>query len=68
MDAKPEARSPKKPERQVECVRCAVPMQRVRVEEWHPGSILLKQLQKIADGAGIRIYHCKQCGKVEFFR
>ncbi len=61
-------KSPKKPERQLSCLRCGVQMQRVRVEEWHPGSILLKQLQKIADGAGISFYHCKQCGKIEFFR
>ena len=27
-----------------------------------------EQLQKIADHAGVRIYHCKSCGKVEFFR
>ena len=55
-------------ERSLSCLRCDVPMQRVRVEEWHPGNILLKQLQKIADGAGISIYRCKQCGKIEFFK
>jgi hypothetical protein len=38
------------------------------VEDWYPSNILLKQLQKIVDGANVRIYHCKQCGKVEFFR
>ena len=63
---KPQNRIPQ--ERQLDCLRCNVPMHRVRVEEWHPGNILLKQLQKIADSAGISIYHCKQCGKVEFFR
>ena len=52
----------------INCIRCAVPMKRVRVEDWYPSNILLKQLQKIVDGANVRIYHCKQCGKVEFFR
>lgn len=50
------------------CIRCAGQMKRVRVEDWYPSNILLKQLQKIVDGANIRIYHCKQCGKVEFYR
>lgn len=50
------------------CVHCNVPLVRVRVETWAPSNILLKQLQKIADNAGLRIYHCKQCGKIEFFR
>lgn len=52
----------------INCIRCGVPMKRVRVEDWYPTNILLKQLQKIVDGANVRIYHCKQCGKVEFFR
>ena len=52
----------------VMCVHCNVQMKRVKVEEWVPSNILLKQLQKIADNAGVRIYHCKSCGKVEFFR
>ena len=50
------------------CIHCNVPMKRVRVEDWYPSNILLKQLQKIVDGANVRIFHCKQCGKVEFFR
>ncbi|MCR5306621.1 MAG: hypothetical protein K6E36_09000 [Oscillospiraceae bacterium] len=57
-----------KQERPVICIRCNQPMPRVRVETWAPSNILLKQLQKIADHAGLRIYHCKQCGKIEFFR
>lgn len=52
----------------IQCVRCSIPMVRVRVESWSPSNILLKQLQKIADGAGLRFYHCKQCGKIEFFK
>lgn len=52
----------------VTCVHCNVVMKRVKVEEWAPGNILLKQLQKIADNSGVRVYHCKSCGKVEFFR
>lgn len=52
----------------VMCMRCNVQMKRVKVEEWAPGSILMKQLQKIADHAGVRVYHCKSCGKMEFFR
>ena len=52
----------------VMCVRCNVQMKRVKVEAWAPGSILLKQLQKIADHSGVRVYHLKTRGKVEFFR
>ena len=52
----------------VMCVDCNVHMKRVKVEEWAPSNVLLKQLQKIADHTGVRIYHCKSCGKVEFFR
>ena len=52
----------------VMCLRCNVQMPRVKVEEWFPSNVLLKQLQKIADHTGVRIYHCKSCGKVEFFR
>ena len=52
----------------VSCVHCDVPLVRVQVETWAPSNILLKQLQRIADHAGVRIYHCKQCGKIEFFR
>ena len=33
------------------CVHCNVPMKRVRVEDWYPSNLLLKQLQKIVDGA-----------------
>ena len=55
-------------EKPVTCIHCGTPMQYVKVAEWHPGNLLLKQLQKIADGAGVRVYHCKQCGKVEFFK
>lgn len=55
-------------DQQLSCLRCSSPMQRVHVETWAPSNILLKQLQKIADHAGIRIYHCKQCGKIEFYR
>ena len=50
------------------CPHCNIPMVRVKVETWAPTNILLKQLQKIADHSGVRIYHCKSCGKVEFFR
>lgn len=50
------------------CVRCNVQMPRVKAEEWAPNNLLLKQLQKIADNSGVRIYHCKSCGKIEFFR
>ena len=50
------------------CIHCNVPMKCVRVEDWYPINILLKQLQKIVDGANVRIYHCKSCGKGEFFR
>ena len=57
-----------KKEQTVICVRCNQPMPRVCVETWAPTNILLKQLQKIADHAGLRIHHCKQCGKIEFFR
>ncbi|MCQ2408645.1 MAG: hypothetical protein MJ065_09015 [Oscillospiraceae bacterium] len=60
--------SPKAESRQIICPHCNVPMIRVKVEAWAPTNILLKQLQKIADHAGVRIYHCKSCGKVEFFR
>ena len=43
----------------VMCVHCNVQMKRVKVEEWAPTNVLLKQLQKIADHTGVRIYHCK---------
>lgn len=52
---------------QIDCLRCKVPMQHIRIEHWS-SNVLLKQLQKLADGLGMRVYHCKQCGKVEFFR
>ena len=50
------------------CIRCGTVMQPVRTEKWHPNNLLLRQLQKIADSAGIRICHCKCCGKIEFFK
>lgn len=50
------------------CTRCNVQMPCVKVEEWAPNNLLLKQLQKIADNSGVRMYHCKSCGKIEFFR
>ncbi|GEM_PF-2889448 len=51
------------------CLRCGKPMVRIRAERWHPGNLLLRQLQKLADGAGIEIYHCVSgCGKIEFFK
>ena len=43
-------------------------MERVRVESWAPSNLLLKQLQKLADHAGLRFYHCKCCGKLEFYK
>ena len=52
----------------VTCVHCGTEMQYVKVEQWSPSNLLLRQLQKIADGAGVRVYHCKNCGKVEFFK
>lgn len=52
----------------VTCIHCGTEMQYVKVEKWHPGNLLLRQLQKIADGAGVRVYHCQCCGKVEFFK
>ena len=50
------------------CVRCNVPLRRVRFETWAPSNILLKQLQKIADSTGLYIYHCPRCRKIEFFK
>ena len=56
------------PVRNVTCVHCGSEMQYVKVEQWNPSNLLLKQLQKIADHAGVSVYHCKTCGKVEFFK
>lgn len=52
---------------QIDCLRCRIPMHQVNIENWS-SNILLKQLQKLADSLGMRVYHCKQCGKIEFFR
>lgn len=52
----------------VTCIHCGTKMEYVKVAEWSPSNILLRQLQKIADGAGVQVYHCKHCGKVEFFK
>lgn len=52
----------------IECPNCKVPLNRSRIEEWSTGNILLKQLQKIVDNAGISIFHCKQCGKIEIYK
>ncbi len=53
---------------QANCPNCKTPMHRVRIEQWMPTNLLLKQLQRIIDSAGVTIFHCKQCGKVEFYR
>ena len=50
------------------CPNCGNPMQAVRVDTWSPTNLLLKQLQKIADSAGLKFYHCKSCGKIEFYK
>ena len=59
--------TPKEPE-QLSCLRCGSDMHPVDTEKYLSGSLLLKQLQKIAANAGIRIYHCESCGKIEFYK
>ncbi len=55
-------------EQALSCLRCGTPIRRVRIETWSPGNLLLKQLQKIAENAGLQFYHCPKCGKLEFYR
>ena len=58
----------KTPGEGLSCVRCDVPLARVRFEAWAPSNILLRQLQKIADNTGLYIYRCPKCRKIEFFK
>ena len=51
-----------------ECPNCKTQLNRSRIEEWSTGNLLLKQLQKIVDNAGICIFHCKKCGKIEIYK
>ncbi|MBR3269577.1 MAG: hypothetical protein IKI58_12755 [Oscillospiraceae bacterium] len=55
-------------EKVLSCLRCGAPMKPVATEEYTAGSLLLKQLQKIIANAGIRVYHCTGCGKIELFK
>ena len=56
------------PKEQLSCLRCGSDMHPVDTEKYLSGSLLLKQLHKIAANAGIRIYHCESCGKIEFYK
>ena len=50
------------------CLRCGAPMKSVHPEKFNSGSLLVKQLAKVMSGAGIRLLHCTQCGKLEFYK
>ena len=50
------------------CLRCGAPMKQVYPENYQSGSLLVKQLAKVISGAGIRVFHCTRCGKIEFFK
>ncbi len=72
MKSSPNQQTPenteKQPDKQLCCLRCGAAMKPVETEQYTSGSLLLKQLQKIISGAGIRVYHCTGCGKIELFK
>ncbi|MBQ8921218.1 MAG: hypothetical protein IJ060_03535 [Oscillospiraceae bacterium] len=64
---RPDTPAPEEP-KQLCCLRCGADMHQADTEKFLSGSLLLTQLQKIAANAGIRIYHCEGCGKIEFYK
>jgi len=69
MTVPPDRKTPEHPAPEARCcLRCGSTMQPVDTERYAAGNLLLKQMQKIISGAGIRVYHCPGCGKIELYK
>ena len=69
MTAPPDKNAPERPaSAALCCLRCGSAMRSVDTERYAAGNLLLKQIQKIISGAGIHVYHCPGCGKIELYK